>query len=137
MFVLIRHEPLNDTDIKINGPRVKVRSESDVLEMGIREEQFLSIVAVESWVGGVEIEMGEGVKEDEEEEEEEEGQSWSEQSQPPSQKYHLVTQAPLLTSWQLLPSWLQHSAAHPITLTFLSAKMHGILLFLMLPVRLH
>lgn len=79
----------------------------------------------ESWVGGVEMEEGEGLKEDEEEEEEEEGQSWSEQSQPPSQKYHFVTQAPPLTSWQLLPAWLQHSSAHPITLTFLSTKMHA------------
>lgn len=59
----------------------------------------MSIVAVEraEWVRR-RLKEGEGMKEDEEEEEEEEGQSWSEQSQPPSQKYHLVTQAPPLTS---------------------------------------
>lgn len=78
----------------------------------------------ESWVGGVVMEEGE---EEGKEEEEEESRSWSERSQPPSQKYHLVTQAPPLTSWQLLPAWLQHSSAHPITFTFISAKMHGIL----------
>lgn len=66
----------------------------------------------ESWVGGVV-------------EEEEESWSWSQWSQPPSQNYPLVTQAPPLTSWQLLPAWLQRFSACPITSIFTSASMHG------------